>query len=235
MHSNVLRIAQLAIDQSTKPGLILAPTWKKLALTSSVKTSHFLLALAETIQAPIATAFVSENLYICPPGDKLVARLAANLMFHGEIGFDALHGVRTLSDIDSELAMIDLLSRQLKLVLKDETVVKIGAASGNLLKHAKKRSSLLNGECLDLADHAWIACAFSYGKDGVSSGAAVQGAAGAIFRAGGIENFVSAKEAVEVGMRANGAEVSEAEVWEFCDEVKFRQHRWYNEFLKVEG
>ena len=157
-------------------------------------------------------------------------------MFHGEIGLDTLYGLSQISEIsDHDLKTVNLFSRKLKLVFPDEATAKVGSASGNLLKHSKKFSALLDSDCESLADHAWLACAFSFARAGrqVSSGAAAATADGNIFRAGEIEDVISAQEAAIVGMRANGREPGPSDAWATCDAQGFTEHRWYPRFLDL--
>ena len=226
----------LAKTLARKPGVILAPQWKSIVKETRLTEKQVLLGLADTLQVPIATAFVSQNIYTCPPGDKLIARLTANVMFHGEIGLDTLYGLKTISDVQEHLPVIDLFGRKLKIVLPDESTEKVGKATGRLFKHANKLSALLDSDCESLADHAWLACAFSFANSAgrvVASGAAARKTDGQVFRAGEIETVISAQDAVIVGMRANNCEPDVDDNWEFCNEQNFHDHRWFPRFEQL--
>ena len=219
-----------ALGKRKKPGILLAPHWKPLLTLLPEK--QLLLEISQYLQLPLAVARGSKNIYFVPPGEKLLARFAANLMFHGELGFHSIVPGSVLQDQD--ISLIDQLSRRVHVLYETEQII-LGATQGNLLSHATHRSKLLDLPCETLQDHAWLACAFSYGKLGFSTGAAAQNYNGGVFRAGEIEGFLTSQEAVAVGLEANGLTQTKNLKWSFCAKPEFQSHPWYSaRFVPVE-
>lgn len=227
-----MQLASL-ISASRKPGVILAPHWKKQAAKSTVSNTELLREFSKVCSAPVAMAFVSHNIYIGYNPHRPITGLITSLMYHGEVGVDMIAGLDQ-SQVDQELDIINLLPRKLKVVY-DHEEVSVGSMSSNLLMHGKKRMHLLSLRPKSLFDHAWLGCAFSYAKQGlhISSGAAAVTSNGAIFRAGAIEGHVTAREAVYNGMYANGARTDDIVEWVDCDTDSFTCHEWYNDFTRT--
>ena len=258
-----------------KPGLLPSCIWKPLATSCGVSENYFLIACSDVTQAPLCTAFVSNNIYLFLKQNHIrtsmdgrpVAFLISSLMSHGEVGLDKLVGVFE-SQTEVENGVINLLSRKVKLLTDqgdiktlnkqegDEasscagqdartstaessqiadkgSIAKIGNPSSNLLKHATKRTSLLELQTSKLSDHAWIGCGFSYSSDGVfSSGSAARTQGGAIYRAGAIDRFVSARDAVTVSLVSNGESIENVIEWSDCDSDSFKEHPWFDSEFK---
>ena len=215
---------------SRKPGVILAPHWKKLNLDGKVSDSEVLLKISEACAKPVAMAFVSRNIYLSFDEVKPITGLIASLMYHGEVGLDKIAGVSD-SQVSAEASIIDLLARQVK-VVNENGECSVGSMSSNLLMHGKKRMPLLSLSPKTLFDHAWLGCAFSYSREAlkISSGAAAVTRNGAIYRGGAIDGHLTAREAVLHGMASNGAAEDEVVEWADCDVDQFKSHEWFSQF-----
>ena len=216
--------------------MLLAPIWKKIPSACGVSDDFVLRTIAEE-RGPLVTGFISENIYLRIKKSNQVAEklrdipwLISALNFHGEIGVDKLV-LDSDEIVGPDLELVNLLSRKIKLISAPETQTLMGSASGSLLKHGRKRASLLNLEIETLADHAWMGCAFSFDESrSVSSGAAAILRDGSVFRAGAIGRFVTARQAVEVGLELNGRGLEEVAGLQDCSIDKFEEHRWYRQF-----
>jgi len=220
-----MQIAEL-VSRAVKPGLILAPHWKAAARQLDFSDDDLFRKVAELTGRPLAVAFVSHNIYLGDREPLPVTRLVSALMFHGEVGLDKVVGLAQVEE-----PVIDLLSRKVKFLLPEGVEV-VGSPTSNLLMHAKKRMQLLNLPISNLADHAWIACAFSYHRQAgsVSGGAAARTGDGQVFRGGAIADLVTPREAVSHGMKVNGRRPDEIKEWFDCSPEEFREHRWFPNF-----
>jgi hypothetical protein len=186
----------------------------------------------------LATSIASGNIYLVPDGPNPLTRLTAILMYHGEMGLGKILTIndetQKLSDLDS--ATLSQLSRPGNFLLDNFKTIRLGDSQGALLKHGINRSKLLDLDCNNLSDHAWLACAFSYaGKpaDSVFEGFAAIDEKGNIFRAGGIKNIMSAEEVSHHGMIANGYSNTIQKATKICTETDFKKHPYYQRFLDL--
>jgi len=211
-----------------KRSLILGPRVKSAAIELGISMDDLVRKVAIETERPVAVAFVSQNLYLGSYGPRPIAGLVASVMYHGEVGIDKLVGFSSEEDVLKESDIIDLLPRKVKCLFETSETI-LGACQSNLLMHAKKRVPLLTLQMNSLADHAWLACAFSYDRGGgISGGAAVRTRDGQVFRAGAIGELVTAREAVVHGMEANGVPTDFITEWCDCPPEIFRKHHWYD-------
>lgn len=229
-----------------KPWVIPGPTWKAL-VTESLPRNLILSQISSELNAAVAIAKPSENLYLGQAVGSLSATAAAlvNVAGHGEMAiqtiFPVIHSDSTVK------RLIDILPTKVATDL-DETD-KVGKKGGKLLNHFGYRKQVMNLVPETLEDHAWIASALSYSlADDLTSsmpdfmfdpsGGSIAGGVAGITREGGIfrgsgiadleGHIVTPRESLEVSLAANGvAPESLVETSECLDELGFVRHRFY--------